>query len=126
MSLRPCPECKNPVSTDASACPQCGATLKKPTSIVTKIVAILIAFIVIRGIFSLQQTPPASPSQAPSSAPAAALPIENWHYTTAKDDMTGKEINYAEAVSLNKEDLHFPYGPGIDATLTLRKHPRYG
>lgn len=25
MSLKPCPECKNPVSTTASKCPKCGA-----------------------------------------------------------------------------------------------------
>jgi len=40
--------------------------------------------------------------------------------------MSGKNIAFAKATSLNREDLHWPYGPGIAATLTLRKHPRSG
>jgi hypothetical protein len=39
--------------------------------------------------------------------------------------MTSKPIKYATATSLNKVDLHWPYGPGIGAQLVLRRHPRY-
>lgn len=43
MALKPCPECGNQVSTNAAACPQCGARPKKPTSLVTKVLASIFA-----------------------------------------------------------------------------------
>lgn len=43
-----------------------------------------------------------------------------------KDDMTGKEMQFAETYSTNTQDLHWPYGPSVRGELTIRKHPRYG
>jgi len=37
MSLIKCHECGNEVSTEAAKCPKCGAKVKKPTSLVTKL-----------------------------------------------------------------------------------------
>jgi len=39
MALKPCPECGNQVSTNVAACPQCGSRPKKPTSLLTKVIA---------------------------------------------------------------------------------------
>jgi hypothetical protein len=53
-------------------------------------------------------------------------PPKAWNVYTRDDDMSGKEIVFADSQSLNKNNLHWPYGAGISGELTLRKHPRHG
>lgn len=133
MALLKCHECGNAVSSEASACPKCGAKVKKSTSVVVQIAALLFGAGVLYSIFSPSGTP--HTSQSPKSATStiqqvesnnAAQPKPLWKYSVNKDDMSGKEIAYAQTSSANKQNLHWPYGPGIGARLNLRRHPRSG
>jgi DNA-directed RNA polymerase subunit RPC12/RpoP len=145
MALLKCHECSNEVSSEAKTCPKCGAKVKKPTSLVVKILAALFGIGILVSLFARHETSNPSGSTAPQATQTAAAPQAEqpaaaapqtvqtpappkspWEYSTKKDDMSGKDIAYAETSSLNTEDLHFPYGPGIGATLFLRKHPRSG
>lgn len=47
MALQKCKECGNEVSSDAKACPKCGAKVKKKFSIIKAIGFFVVAFIVI-------------------------------------------------------------------------------
>jgi DNA-directed RNA polymerase subunit RPC12/RpoP len=126
MALLKCHECGNEVSSEAKTCPKCGAKVKKPTSLAVKILAVIFGIGLLSSIVGHHDTSGSSPSSTSQAAPSTSAPVAAWHYSTSKDDMTTKDISFAEAKSLNKEDLHWPYGPGIAATLTLRKHPRSG
>ena len=50
MALIKCHECKSEVSTEAKTCPQCGAKVKKPMSLVMKVVLGFIGISVVVGI----------------------------------------------------------------------------
>lgn len=52
MALKPCIECGVNVSTKAAACPQCGARAKRPTSLLTKIVASILGLSVAIAVFA--------------------------------------------------------------------------
>jgi hypothetical protein len=67
-------------------------------------------------------------STASSSTPLTAIaPAQRpWLYSTSTDEMSGKYISLAKISSIDKQDLHWPYGHDIGATLTLVKHPRWG
>jgi DNA-directed RNA polymerase subunit RPC12/RpoP len=125
MALLKCHECGNDVSSESKACPKCGAKVKKPTSLAVKMLAVLFGI----GIFSSYLG-----SQHGSNSNVTASEVEkintapqvSWVYSKGKDQMSGKDIVYANTKSLNTEDLKWPYGPGIGARLTLRNHPREG
>lgn len=126
MALLKCHECSSEVSSEAKTCPKCGAKVKKPTSLAVKIIAALFGVGLLSSLLTPHGTSTSSGSTTPQAVQVTAPPTLPWHYSTTKDDVSGKDIAFAEASSLNKEDLHWPYGPGIGATLTLRKHPRSG
>lgn len=50
----------------------------------------------------------------------------SWQYQTAKDEMSNQLIHYATLQSVNGFEFGFPYGGQQHATLTVRKHPRWG
>lgn len=52
MALLKCPDCSGPVSSDAKACPKCGAKPPRRTSLFTKIVGGLFALFVVSLVFS--------------------------------------------------------------------------
>ena len=66
MALKKCTECGHDVSTQAVACPQCGAKIKKPTSLITKILATIFAL----GIAAAVLIPKAETSAADSASSA--------------------------------------------------------
>ena len=81
MALRKRKECGNDVSTMATACPKCGAVLKKKSGCLSVIVLLFLVFVAIGVVSTLTDrssasltTPAASPSQKPtqtaSSQPA--------------------------------------------------------
>jgi hypothetical protein len=49
-----------------------------------------------------------------------------WIYTTSTDDLSGKPVSIASIRSTNTVSFGFPYQGEQRATLTLRKHPRWG
>lgn len=72
MALIKCRECGNEVSTTASNCPKCGAKVKKPTSLVTKLVLGLIGLGVLSSIISgMSRNPPPGPSSIATGASPA-------------------------------------------------------
>jgi len=125
MALLKCHECGNEVSSQAKACPKCGA--KKSNSVSVGVLAAVIGIALLYNFannVTRKESSAAiesSTTQSDSQTPPAA-----WQYFTVTDDMTSKTIAFAESKSLNKENLHWPYGRNIGATLTLRKHPRHG
>jgi hypothetical protein len=125
MALLKCRECGNEVSSQAKACPKCGA--KKSNSVFA---GILVAIIGIPLLYNFVNnvTHKESSIATESSAAQSDTQIQTaaWRYFTLTDDMTSKTIAFAESKSVNKENLHWPYGRNIGATLTLRKHPRQG
>ncbi len=51
MAIKECKECSQQVSTKATSCPHCGATLKRETGYLTWVVAIIFIFFM-TGLFS--------------------------------------------------------------------------
>lgn len=49
-----------------------------------------------------------------------------WNYSTSEDSMSGKPVRRAYVSSINTVDFDFPYAGAQRATLTIRKHPRWG
>ena len=75
MALITCKECKQQVSDGASACPHCGAKVKKKTSAFTWIVTAILGFIVIGMVTGGNDGTSNRVSSASTPAAAAAPPI---------------------------------------------------
>lgn len=73
MALIKCKECGQEASKKAAACPNCGAPIKKKTSLFTWIVTVFLVFIAI-DYFANQNSSPsaASPTSTTSSSPQKA------------------------------------------------------
>lgn len=71
MSMKPCKECGKQISTDAEACPQCGAKQPQPTSRWTILIGGLFAIFVAKLVFSGHETPP-QPELTPGQKAAEA------------------------------------------------------
>ena len=69
MALKPCKECGHNVSTKATSCPQCGARMSKPTSLVTKVIAGI--FIMSAAIAVFSPKPDAAPATQSAHKPPA-------------------------------------------------------
>lgn len=70
MALAKCHECGHQVSTDAKACPQCGAKIKQPTSRFTILIVGLICIGFAKFIFDPEPSPPPVAEQTPEQAAA--------------------------------------------------------
>ena len=51
---------------------------------------------------------------------------QQWSYGSQSDDMSGKKIRTARVTSTNSFDFDFPYSGRQQATLLIRRHPRWG
>ena len=126
MSIKPCKDCGGPVRDKAESCPQCGAKLKKKTSILAWVGLVLL---VLYGIGTCaEKSTDSKPLQASSAtAPSNqaegedAANSQNWQYETSKDEMRGIESKFATTVSTNTVNFDFPYNGGSKLILTLRK-----
>lgn len=75
MAMLKCHECGGGVSSDAKACPSCGAKVKKPTSKLAWLIAGLFAFVLYQCVASNNEadlkktaTPPKTPEQIAKEA----------------------------------------------------------
>jgi hypothetical protein len=80
MALVKCPECAAQISNKAKACPHCGATPPKKTSIVTWGIGGLVLFAVLSTVFktsgsSSVDAPPATAAAAPAKPTQADIEI---------------------------------------------------
>lgn len=57
MSIIKCKECGHPVSTTAKACPNCGATVKRPTGRLKLLFAAVLAILVVKCVYDTQNAP---------------------------------------------------------------------
>jgi len=79
MALMTCRECSGPVSSNASACPKCGAKPPKRTTLFTKIIGGFFALLVVSAIFqgtgsnSSQPRPDATTAQSKAMSAEAAI-----------------------------------------------------
>lgn len=121
---------------------------------ITPIVGVAVFFVVVIGgamflrTMATVRTGPAAPTavtppqitpeqQAEAAAHAekmrlAYIEIEakgkglRWNYDIGGDPLDGRVVRTAAVKSLNEIDLQFPYRGPQRATLTLRRHPRFG
>lgn len=84
MALLKCHECGNNVSTEAKACPSCGAPVKKQQQetsaaggcLVIIVVVGIVGYLGYSGVFSDKGT---SSSPSPSPPPPSASPARQWY-----------------------------------------------
>lgn len=138
MALEKCRECGAQVSTKADACPGCGAARNRPGFLLQLVRAVGLLMLILFGITfcvawqnggSLQNPMPARKPLVSQEEQAAAILLNlprAWSYSTAPDEMTGKTSEFAAIDSETVVDFPFPYQGAQRASLTLRKHPRWG
>ncbi len=126
MAIKPCKECGAPVSDKATACPMCGAKVKK-MSLFLKIVLwfflIMIFFAVIGKIAEPNKTVKQGNTQDSAQASnGTSEPVkpENWFNNVSKDEMRGTETRSTRTISINQADFEFPYNGGSNLILTVR------
>lgn len=155
MALTKCSECGHEISKTASACPSCGAKVKR-TSFVTKLVLGLIVLGVIGSILSEREseqrrseeaaqaareqarlaalTPEQRAAEEKRRAAEAAAKKEaelrrlglRWSYEESSDQMGRGKIKTANINSVNEVNFGFPYQGAQRGWLQLRIHPKYG
>jgi len=97
MSLQQCHECKKDVSSEAKLCPNCGAPIKKSTSMTAKIIAGFFLFFLLLVIISLisgpsTKTPSTPPAVSDSSTPTQTSPPTGGVVQTSTDEQIYREL----------------------------------
>jgi hypothetical protein len=113
MALTQCKECGEQISTEADACPKCGAKRSKKTSAFTWIVVILVIY----GVYvvaSIDRSPSSTGLKAgdpiKSNPVKVAPPESSWVNEQSRDEMTGKRSSYASSPTVaSKAPMSFPY-----------------
>ena len=127
MAIQKCHECGKDVSTTAKACPNCGASVKKP--LLQKNIGclgIVVSLIILLWIVSKFSAPSfdSYKEKAINSPTSTLIPSDKqtlasnkkpvkvatpWKYGEIKDEMNGKVSKYAYNESLNTVNFEFPY-----------------
>lgn len=148
MTLVTCSDCGASISPRAASCPACGAPRqRKPIGCGGAILivgAVLVAALyvqhqyqeAVQGKLERDQqrvlergasgTSPPSFRDPVAEAQAAGRPAFSWVYNSSADEMTSRMITTAMVTSENAIEFDFPYASPQRATLTVRKHPRWG
>lgn len=132
MAVKKCKDCGGQVSTNAKACPQCGAVVKKGVGILGWLFVIFIvlpiAWSIGKGMDRASSTPTVSSAAGTAPTPPATPPKPKWIYSEYKDDMTGKPVKLARLESINGAHFEFPYEVkgGSKLTLYVRNSERGG
>lgn len=103
MALTKCHECGQDVSTQAKACPTCGARVKKPSG--TRLLLFLLAVLGVLGLIALATKD--QQRQPPPSAPAPLTPEQIRGQSKAAGDIPAvpKPISPAEQQQKLKEEV---------------------
>jgi hypothetical protein len=80
MALTKCAECGGPVSTEAKACPKCGAAPPKRTSLLTWIIGGVMLAAILSSVVrnNSEPPPPAAPAKSPEQVRADAEREAAW------------------------------------------------
>jgi hypothetical protein len=120
MGLQQCHECKKDVSSEAKLCPNCGAPVKKPTSITTKIGVGLLLFFILLIFVGIMLAPG---NKTPTTPTPTAPPIKEGSQV-ATDAQIYRELevcmNYAKKYE-NDDKLEFQRLSG-NCILGLKKY----
>jgi len=140
MALTKCKECGAEVSTNAAACPKCGAKQPKKSGCLKFIGIAFLALIVLSVIGqmagrdsthsgsstnSATTSPAANSKSAPAPAPPP-IPGSQWLYSSNDDPMAKGKSYFAMVLSTNTVSFKFPYNGDQRGRLTIRTHPRHG
>lgn len=136
MAVKKCKDCGGQVSSNAKACPHCGAVVKKGVGVLGWLFVLFIVLPIAWSIgTAMDKSQPktsgsATPANYPISTSASAAPSQKptWSYGEYKDDMTGKPVKYATLVSTDRAVFEFPYNVpgGSKLTLYVRSGERAG
>lgn len=140
MALVRCAECGKDVSTEAAACPHCGAPRTSAGKAVAKaasrvwtavklVIGLIFFFIVFRCTQMSSEIGGSSSSSASLPAPAIAAapaPPPSWIYDQVTDPMTSKTTPVAHLRSVNSMSLESPYAGTNYGHLMIRATPKGG
>ncbi|WP_346394644.1 hypothetical protein [Pseudomonas syringae] len=133
MALIKCRECSTLISTQAQACPTCGAKAKKKTSLFTWLMLLIVVVIVYKSASPSTAVTSSSPASAQVGAtpelpdlPEQARPPEvssNWTESSYTDDLTDAHVKVNGLKSTTSVNFAFPYNypGGSHLTLYIRK-----
>lgn len=111
MALIECKECKAKVSTDAKACPSCGAKMPKRTSTLTWVISGFFLVAAVLGIASsntqrqADETAEAAKSPAQKASEAAAKAADTNRFSAARATSAGLKQAAREPESVKFESL---------------------
>jgi hypothetical protein len=94
MALIKCKECGNQISSDATACPNCGKPVKKTSATASGCLVVIVVVVVLGMIGKCSgsdKAPAPAPSSAAPAAPAAPKAAPNLNDAKALDEAYGTE-----------------------------------
>lgn len=124
MAVKKCKDCGGQVSTNAKACPQCGAVVKKGVGVIGWLFVLVIVLPIAWGIgTSMNESQPQPASQGATANSQPAAPVQpkkpTWSYSEYTDELTGKPVRIASLVATNTASFEFPYNVPGGSRLTL-------
>lgn len=140
--LTNCRDCGHQISKKASACPNCGAKVKR-TSLLTWFALIFIGFIVLSAVMAgMSDNPDPTVESSNNIAEinneitdaddtnpnevAEAQAVPNWTYNESVDEMRGTTTHTAITTSRNNVHLSAPYTGGTDLSIIIRNSNELG
>jgi hypothetical protein len=104
MALKPCKECGYKFSTEAAACPHCGAKPKQPIGRLKVITLLIFGGFVISGVTKSIQ-PPAPPPPPPTPAQVAAKAVSDARFNSTVHVLASIKAAMREPDSLKWESI---------------------
>lgn len=109
MAMTSCKECKSEISSKATTCPKCGAPIKR-TSAVTKLVAVILALMLLSAIFSGNEKPVTAQKQSASEAARVAKLTPEQRKAEQEAKKAAEDLDSARwaCKEFSKKALHDP------------------
>lgn len=128
MSLKKCKDCGGVVSSNAKACPTCGAKVTKSVGILGWLFVIFIVLPIAwnfgKGMGVAPEASVSGDAKSVKTAPGGEVAVTNgWAVRTGKDAMTDDELTTISLRSANSVAFEFPYKTqgGSYLNMTVRK-----